>query len=89
MSRAFELAFGAALDPVVKACFGDAQHIGRDRHRLPTFDQPDLFHLEFQRVLGQFFLFTHYVLLELIFNHQLSSTFFGGKFSLPHPPKCS
>uniref|UniRef100_UPI0040471ECD hypothetical protein n=1 Tax=Limnohabitans sp. TaxID=1907725 RepID=UPI0040471ECD len=26
--------------------------------------------------------FTHLVLLELIFNHQLSSTFFGGKVKL-------
>ncbi|WP_233249923.1 hypothetical protein, partial [Limnohabitans sp. Bal53] len=41
--------------------------------------QPDRLHLEFQRVLGPFPRFTHLVLLELIFNHQLSSTFFGGK----------
>ena len=77
--RAFELAFGAELDPVVQACFGDAQHFGRDRCRLSAFDQPDRLHLEFQRVLGPFSRFTHFVLLELIFNHQLSSTFFGGK----------
>ena len=34
--RAFELAFGAELDPVVQACFRDTQHVGRDRHRLST-----------------------------------------------------
>ena len=53
------------------------------RYRLPTFDQPDRLHLEFQRVLGPFSRFTHFVLLELIFNHQLSSTFFVGKVNKP------
>ncbi|WP_233249773.1 hypothetical protein, partial [Limnohabitans sp. Bal53] len=50
--------------------------------------QPDRLHLEFQRVLGPFPRFTHLVLLELIFNHQLSSTFFGGKVSLTHACLC-
>jgi hypothetical protein len=40
---------------------------------------PDRLHLEFQSALGPFFRFTHFFRLELIFNHQLSSTFFGGK----------
>ncbi|MBP9149032.1 MAG: hypothetical protein KBG00_09655, partial [Rhodoferax sp.] len=43
---------------------------------------PYRFHLEFQRVLGPFPRFTHRVLLKLIFNHQLRSTFFGGKFTM-------
>ncbi|MCX7242014.1 MAG: hypothetical protein NTU86_16440, partial [Burkholderiales bacterium] len=47
-----------------------------------AFDQPYRLHLEFQRVLGPFSRFTHCVLLELIVNHQLSSTFFGGKVSM-------
>jgi hypothetical protein len=50
---------------------------------LTSFDQPDGLQLEFKCVLGPSFRFAHCVLLELIFNHQLSSTFFGGKVTPP------
>ena len=61
----------------------DTQHFGCDRHRLRTFYQSHRLHLEFQRVLGPFSRLTHCVRPELIFNHQLSSTFLGGKVTLP------
>ena len=38
---AFELALGAELDTVIKACFGDTEQLGRDSHRQSAFDQPD------------------------------------------------
>ena len=40
---------------------------------------------EFQCVPGPWFRFAHFFLLKLIFNHQLWSTFFGGKVKLRNP----
>ena len=65
---------------------GDAQYLGCDGYRLSAFDQSHRLHFELQRVLGPFPRFTHCALLELIFNHQLRSTFFGGKVTTTSTP---
>jgi hypothetical protein len=52
---------------------------------MPTLDQSYRLHLEIQRELSWSFRFTHRVLLDLIFTHQLSITFFEGKVNLIEP----
>ncbi len=63
-----------------------ADHLARmapTRCEVTTFDQPDRLHLEFQRVLGPSFLLLISFSPLHEFNHQLWSTFFGGKVRPP------
>ena len=61
---------------VLQACFEDARHLGGDGRCRSTFDQPASLQIEFQRIHGPSFRFTHLVLLGPAFNHQRSSTLF-------------
>ena len=71
---------------------GDAEYLGRhcrhcrDCRQLAALDQPDRFRLPasgfrllFQCVPRPLFRFAPFLVVKLIFTHQLRSTFFGGK----------
>jgi hypothetical protein len=65
----------------VQAHFGNVQNLRCDQHRLTKFNQPYRLRLVFQRALDSSLRFTHFVLHELIFAHQLRSTYFRGKLN--------